>query len=791
MPAPRRPRQPSRPQRPAPAPPVIPLGIILREHDTWRRSLPGKPTRGALRDHWQKQDAKQGQRPDYALWRELNSSEAPPQKRQDTADLAQKALRASDPAIQWAALCLLPDLMESPVLVPAKKDTLLATLRQRLITDRHPLTSLTSAPQASALLLWIARSFLDNGSSQLWPDLLALLQKAQPDWKPGRKLDLSFWDTDPPWPLSKAQIARRLAMVIHRLVRQQTRLSKEAARELVPWHLTAWTLLRDARAPQSPSRPVEIEVLLDAATTTRLSGDADAYARLTALAMHLLPQPVPEALKHRCKVASWHLSETGFTRPDFAQVSLDDLPFPGDPPASDNGKAATEQYLDEADLHHHHLTSEVQNDPEWEVLRKAGVVLHHPLAALTWIARKAQAYALKKQTELLQAAASLATRHQRLTTLARLLPHLPASADTVNPYAQTLRQSQRRMPFLRDHEQWQEWTRGLRLAWAKLETASLQDAEHIFFLHETLLDREVTLSRCLPSELRILGLRHLHSRRQPSPLVQELAAEPRQMQQLEHQRQVELWSVATELRERAEISNQVWISLVMRGERAQGRYSLIVQGPAGRVIQQDRLRSSPEGIEWTPLFETLQRAIAEANPAAERLVIALDPALMDDSWTDRFQQAGLKKPLHFIPSWEWAFRVLRESPATSAPSEWLWPASTTPASIPGKPLPASTCVLLPTADLCDANTRWNRQVSPDAEASEESPLRSIYLGACGSLISGIPVHRGPLKNDLVRLCLAQNTRTFIAPPKALTEDERASFQDSAPNPPEGWLHFGL
>lgn len=800
MPDPRRPRPHSKPKRPTapPTPPLIPLGVVLREHEAWRRSLSGKPTRGTLRDHFQKLDAKHAQRPDYALWRELNSTDSAPAKRQDPAALAQRALRAPDPLVQWAALCLLPDLQDSPALTltPGQRDIVLTALRQRLVTDRQPLAPLASAPQASALLLWMGRSFIEPESPRLWPDLLALLQKSQPDWKPGRKLDLAFWETDPPWPLSHGQISRRLALVIHHLVRQQTRLLKDTTRDLAPWHLSAWMLLRDLRPPQNPARPVEIEVLLDAATTARLAGDPEAYARLTALALQLLPHPLSPALKHRCAVTSWHLREAGFTVPDFARTAFDDLPFPGDAPTSEGGQLAARHYLDETDLHHHHLMAEVQSDAEWDLLRKAGIVLHHPLAALTWIARKAQSYALKKQTDLLQAAASLARRHHRLITLARLLPHLPASAETVLSYAQTLRQGQRRMPFLHDHELWQECTRGLRLAWARIESPTAFDAEQLFFLHETLLDREVTLSRSLPQDLRVLGLRHLHSRRQPSALVQELASDPRQMQQLEHQRQVELWSIATELRERSELAGQAWINLVMRGDPAQGRYSLIVQGPAGRVQHQDKLRTAETGLDWTPLFEVLQRAITEVNPAAESLLLALDPSLQDESWVTRFQTAGLKQHLRFIPSWEWAFRVLREPTVTTSPSPsaCLWPVSTTPAA-PVPAAPMSTSLLLPTADLCDANTRWNHSgmasaasaESTGAESEKQAPLRSIHLGAFRRIHSGIPTHAGPLKNDLVRLCLAQSTGAFIQPPRALTEAERATF----PNNPLPWTCHGV
>ncbi len=799
MPAPR-PKRPSQPQRSAT--PVVPLGALIQEHDRWRGSQPGKITRGALRDHWQKQDAQHGKRPDYALWREMHGAESPPQKRQDPVDLAIRALRENDPVIHWAALTLLPDLMEGPsLLVAAKKDTLFQSVRQRLGTGRQALALPSNNPHAGALVLWLARTWLNPDETSLWLVLQSLLQAARPEWKPGRKLDLDFWQGGLPWPLTLGQISRRLAMAIHRLVIHQTRTSTAGAAALAPWHQAAWMLLRDARPSQNQVRTAELEVLLAAATTARLAGDADQASRLTALALHLLPAQLPEAFQQRARVAAWTLSEAGLAAPPQLKVSLDELPFPGDPPASENGQAAARQYLDESDIFTAHLNAEVQNDPAWDVLRKAGIVLHHPLAALSWIARKAQSYALKKQHELLQAAATLASRHHRLTTLARLLPHLPPSADLVLRYAQTLRQSQRRMPFLRDQEIWQDWTRGLRLAWARLDPDALQDPEQLFFLHESLLDREVTLLRALPQELRIPALRHLHSRSQPSPLVQALVAEPRQMQQLEHQRQTELWSVAAEWRERPALATTVWASLAMRGEPTQGRYSLIVQGPAGRTVHQDRLKPNADastGMDITPLVDLLLRAVTETSPDATAVFLALDSALDGLPLPEGLRHARPGLSIHLIPSWEWAFRVMRETPALPPhPGDYLRaePPQAQPPTPPSSPLPPGTCVLLPTADSCDAGTRWTGPAKPDEESSAPgSPpalLRSLQIGAYHQIISAMPVKQGPLKQDLVRLSLGQCTRTFITPTAALTNDARVHFLESPFAPPPIWNHFGL
>ncbi|TDU80895.1 hypothetical protein EI77_00196 [Prosthecobacter fusiformis] len=787
-------RQPRKTQPPARnAAPIVPLGTIIQEHDRWRKTQPGKLGRGALRDHWQKLDAQHSQRPDYLLWRELQGTECPPQRKQDPVDLAVRALKSPEPAIHWAALALMPDVMQSPALASvARKNLLLDALRQWLGGGRQPRVPLTAAPQATALLLWLGRGFINPDDATLWSDLNALIQAAQSDWKLGRKPDLGFWESGLVWPLTQGQIARRLALAIHSLIQHQTAANPARTSDLAPWHFTAWMLLRDTRTAQNPARVIEIEVLLAAATTARLGGDADQAGRLAALALNLSPPNLPEPMQQSCRVAAWALAEAGLSVPPTLRVIYDELPFPGDPPASESGQTAARQYLDSKDAAHRQLMLEVENDPDWELLRKAGVVLHHPLAALSWIARKAQSYALKKQHDLLQSAATLATRHHRLTTLGRLLPHLPANAERVLNFAQSLRQSQRRMPFLRDHEIWQDWTRSLRTAWARLEPEAIQDPEQLFILHETLHDREVTLLRILPLELRLLSLRHLHGRKQPSSLVQTLATEPRHMQQLEHQRQVELWSVAAELRERPELVGTVWISLVFRGDPAQGRYSLIVQGPAGRVIHHDRLRTlqtTPAELDWTPLWSVLSNSVKEVNAEASHILAAVDPTMTELPWASRLRETGLEASISFIPSLEWAFRVMRETSAPTHPGEYLLPENTT-ATLPDKPLPNGTCVLLPTAPQCNAGTRWTSSANV-AEDEKPASQRSLQVGAHERILSAMPIVRGPLKEDLIRLCLANATRQFTAPDTALTEEQSAAFQAAPLSPPGDWLRYGV
>jgi len=785
MPAPRRPRTTQPPKRKEPA--LTPLGGLILEHERWLRSLPGKASRGALRDHWQKLDAQHSQRPDYLLWREIESTDSQPAKRHDVVDLTLRCLRAPEATIRWAALTLLPDIMERPsVLASPKYGALLQTLKEALNRE----SKIPATAPSETLIRWLALRFLEPAQASSWTELQALIQSTQTDWKLGRKIDLNFWDTDPPWPLSRPQMMRRLAMSIHRQVKAHTLENRSTAIDLAPWHLSAWMLLRDARPAHKPAGVIELETLLAAATTARLAEDLDQWGRLTALALNQLPAQLPEALIQRCRVAAWNLSETGLECPPLFKTIFDDLPFPGELPATEMGRTAAQQYLDESDIANLHLTDEVQNESTWEVLRQHPIVLHHPLAALSWVSRKAQAYALKKQQALLQAAATLATRHRRLTTLGRLLPHLPASADQVLDYARLIRENQRQMPFLRDQEIWLDWTRSLKAAWARLEPETIQDPEQVFLLHETLHDREVTLLRSLPHDLRVLALRHWHSRKHPSPLVHSLIADPRLMQQLEHQRQVELWSIATELRERADLASMVWLSLVMRGDPAQGRYSLIIQGPKGRVIHQDRLRANDKELDWGPLLEIISRAIPEVNPNATQLLAAIDPVIQELPWNTWLRQEGAITSISFIPSWEWAFRVLRESaPSSPYPGHWLAPETSkaeAPEGVFLQPLPPHTCVLLPSDKPCNADTRWLTLEAPDTP-----PQRSLQIGTYDRIISGSPFRPCTLKQDLVRLSLSHSTRSFSTPLHPLNEVESFAFNKAPLVNPETWIRFGL
>ncbi|HEY1084030.1 MAG TPA: hypothetical protein VGE29_17335 [Prosthecobacter sp.] len=765
MPAPRRPR-PSPNRNPTP-PPAVPLGQLVHEHEDRLRSLPGKPDKQTLRKLWQQLDTQHGQRPDYVLWRLLQDRGFPPAKRQDTADLMLRCLR-SDVSAQWTAVPLLPDLLEQTSLPANKRDAITAAARQRTVPGKQALSPLAKAPHSSALFLWIARSLTESESPGLLADLAMALGKALPDWKLGKRPDLSFWTAESTaWPVTQSWFARQLAESIVRVVKCQVAGGFQLpTAEQASWQLTAWMLLRDSHTGgqgQGSTRQRETELLLDAAAIVRATGDHPQAARLTALALHLVPERMSDSLQQRCRVAAWHLMEAGLVSSTTSQPAFDELPFPGEPAASEAGKAAARQYLDEADPAQPFLVKEVAEAPEWAVLRQAGLSLQHPLAALSWIARKAQSYALKKQWDLLNATLQLAIRHGRLTTWGRLLPHLPPTADALLQYVATIRTSQRRMPFLRNALIWKDWTRHLRAAWGRLpESEAALDAEQAFLLHETLLDRETTLQRCLPANLRLESLRHWHSRHQPSRLVLTLADSLREFQHLEHQRQIELWSLASEWKERAALANQVWISLVLRGTPDQGRYSLIIQGPAGRVIEQERIRMPAPGVptsNWQPLWERMVQITGQMGAETPAVVLALDEQLESESWLAGLQAAGMTLPVYLIPSWEWAFRVMREPAGASLPGERFKADQAPDSTPPSAPLPAGTALLTVGNKPADTRTRWNRASTEDA-VSPPVQVRSLALGAYDCIISQGEVLRGEFKDDLIRLCLAQFTRQF-------------------------------
>lgn len=598
------------------------------EHETWRKAQPGKPGRSALRAYWKPVDARHGLRPDYLLWRHLHAADCPPEKTQNAVELAAQALRLKEPVQVLPVIALVAGW-----LLGGRTGEAAGRLRPvlREAVKRHD--AALRADLGAELVRLLAGRVLEESSPQAWREAwLALCQRIEPSWKPGRDLVLP----QPRWVPVPPRVWTRW------LVTAMTSAGGGAA-----WARMTWRLQRSLRPEGALIRPEEWELLMQAACQARAEAKFPEAVRLTALALHLLPDRAPDALRQRAQVAAWFLTEAGVESPVTMRVNLDELPFPGDPPSSDKGREAARAFLDEEDVSRVSLQAEVETDPDWQVLRSAGVVLHHPLAALGWIGRRAQSYALKKQHDLLRAAARLSMRHHSLGTLARIRAEFPESAEEMMNLARALRDSQRLMPVLRDRVAWQRCAECLRLAWGRLEEGAIEDEEALFFLHETLLDREATLAGCLPEELRTLAARHPAAERRPSELIQALDADPRWMQSTEHQRAVELWSVAAELRSRESMAEEVWISLVFRGEAGGGRYSWIVQSSSGRRTGRGRLRS-PE--EQPALIAELVEAARAVCPELRRLRVAANLPIA--GWPPELEVTS-------APSWEAAFRELR------------------------------------------------------------------------------------------------------------------------------------
>lgn len=746
----------------------------MQEYEDWKRPQNGKPSRAALRDYWRGQEATHGTRPDYQIWRHTQCPDSPPEKRQNLGQLILRGLQAKDALILWATLSLMPSLLMS------EDECIRDEKVMRALDEKLNLTPLPTSPLSSALVLWLCRAALAGNPAGLLQDLQALLVNARPEWKCGRSIDLSFLKEEAWLPLTHKASLRLIVAVMTKLIHLLTHdpaLTQSQLAEISPWGLSTWQLLRDTRPPQSATPIIELEVLLNAAATMRCAGLLAESSRMTCLALHLLPERAPDAFVQRCKVAAWSLAEAGLAIPKALSVCLDDLPFPGEPPQSEKAKEISRLFSDDEDVFQSRLAREIIEDPDWQRLKAAGVVLTHPLAALAWIGKKAQSYALKKQHDLLQAASRLALRHQCLVTLGRILAEWPESAEKIISYANALRQSQRRMPVLRDFNSWQTCTQSLRTAWGKLETDAIRDEETLFTLHETLLDRDVTLTRCLPAELRILALRHLHGRRSPSHLVQALQADPRLMQQLEHKSAIELWSISAELRERPELSKSLWISVILKGDATCGKYSWIVQGSAGRLMKQGRLRpaAAGESPDQTVLIQEIAEAAKQLSADSEWLLLAVDSSLTDLPWQSQFIQAGLSARASFIPSWEWAFRTLRETDTGAVAFEALVPEATTvqftATTITGPLIQA--CLLLPGRDGADASTRWT--VSGRADEPENT-RRSMNIGRHPMIFSEVPLSSVTFDQDLTRLSLAQASRLVLSASRPLTTAEREAFE---------------
>lgn len=802
------PRRPQPAKQPAPA---LPLASLLAACPELRRAPAGGGGKNAggsgggarealPREFWKSLDARHAARPDFLLWRVvLSGGPAPAGAREDAAGLALRALRAPEGVVAAAALEMLPALRLEK-LPPARRAELAAAAARLRARPGHELAH------------WLARSVLLEKSPALAAEMLAGLADvlAFPNGKPGRvdtavlfpsaesvrssKSEAPPSSEPPAAPLvPAAKKTRWLAAEIQAWARAAA-MQEPPLPLLLEWCLCAWMLLRDARLEHAPARPEEVAALLDAAGAARLAGAAAEAARLAALALHLLPQRAPEPLRQRAQAAAWAVAEAGLAVPEEVRACLEELPFPGENPDTPKGREVEALFHDAADAARLRLRESAAVDADWAALREAGVALRHPLAALAWVARKAQSHQVKKQHALLEAAARLAERHHCLHSLGKLRAQHPGAPEQVPALARALREGLRQMPFLRDAAAWARMTAHLRAAWGRLEPDALRDEEEIFFLHETLLDREVTTLRRLGAASRRGALRHLHGRKRPAPHVLELAAEPKLLRQLEHQRRFELWELPALLRERAALAGSVWISLVSLGEPGGGSYSLLVQGREERRHIMGRLRAEAEGgVDAASVLDTLAGAVRAVAPEAELAFLAADELWLGLDWHALWQSAGLELRTALIPGWEWAFRVLREGVDEPPAPAFLLPENALPPEaapvLPAGPELAHACVLLPGAEPANAAARWLRLPLTEGER----PLRSLALGAFPVVASLAPLSRGALRDDLARLCLAQSARRLLAPVRALTAEEVARALsviagDGAGVPLESRLH---
>lgn len=621
-------------------PHVVALRLLVAECEAALAALGEKPESGAARAFWCDWDAQHGVRADFVLWRRLRGLALFRGRLTEVVEPALRALRSVEAEVRWGALSLLPAIPFG-----ARAGELAEGVRAALRSEPP-----AKAPQSVAWVRWLAGAWLGHDAAAVLEEGRVLFERLSPGWKPGRPLDLPVLRSENWLPVAPSLARRWAASALSRLVREG-RVEKAGA-----WTLTAWQLLRDARPADAGAGVAEVEMLLNAAGWARAEGRPMESARLAVLALHLAPERGSDRLWRRCRVAAWAVAEAGLKVPERWGARLDAMPFPGDPPQSERGREAAAWFDDLDDPACESLRRQVEAEPDWQVLRDAGMATHHPLPMLAWVARKAQAHAVKKQHDLLAAAARLALRHHCLVSAAKLLAVRPGEAAVVVELARQWRAGWRQMPVLRDEATWREAAEWLRAAWGRLETQAIADEETLFFLHETFCDRALTTRLRLPEALKT---------EDEAEMAHCLRAEPRLLASLEHQRAVELWEVR-ELTRREDMAGVVWVSVAGMGEAASGRFSvLLLKGGDVRTLH---LRLERGGAEaWLgSLRGAVEEAVREAagEGGVQAGVLSLDTFLPATGWNG----------LWVVPSWESVFRLLRERSlpeVLSAPPCWM------------------------------------------------------------------------------------------------------------------------
>ena len=146
-----------------------------------------------------------------------------------------------------------------------------------------------------------------------------------PGWRLGRPLSLALQNAELLLPIRPSLVASTTAKCLREVLVDQPALAE--------WKLVVWQWLSASRrAGQLPDEE-EVMALLDAAQSSRLAGDRVQWVRLLALGVQLAPAVVrPSAVAmQRFKAAAWTLAEAGLELPEAFRVSLEELPFPGDP----------------------------------------------------------------------------------------------------------------------------------------------------------------------------------------------------------------------------------------------------------------------------------------------------------------------------------------------------------------------------------------------------------------------------------------------------------------------------
>lgn len=767
-----------RPQPPRHSPsrqraPLHPLGQIAK---SLRAPAEGTPNRAERIELWRRSDREQGERPDYLLWRHLLCRECPPEKRRDVVELALGALRARDPQIHWAAVGLviaavLHDGGRS-VLRDEQKQKVRAALRSSLAEQRE---TLKHSPLSLALLRWWASIALADApsSASMMPQFQSLIAEMNPGWRLGRPFSLTAIESELLLPLRSTLVAHTTVKCL-KLVLDGWPMdaSRPALQPLAEWKLVLCQMQGFSRLSGSPVDEGEPLALLGASQAARLAGDVVQSARLAALALQgaaALPK-MSDSVQQRFKVSAWLVAEAGLELPPRFHVRLDDLPFPGDPPSTPAGQETVRLFEDPDDISRAALRAEVEQDSSWREIADAGQSLHHPLAALAWMGKRARSIAMKKSTTFLETAVRLALRHGCLGTAARLLQECPRP-DLLLDAAKAMRENLRRMPFLRDAETWSEWASLLGQVWGRLETDAISEAEDLFLLHEILADRPATAVRSLPPDLRMLTLRHPWGRR-PSRLTQALTADVGLLRSLEHQRPLEHWSLAADARTRPDLAKTAWISVVTRGDPTAWKYSVLAIGPQGQVARRDRLGSSAnESAYLEAIAAVIAESVAQVCPEAEWLLISQDETMRSAHWPSLFRVLGIRAVPSLIPSWEWASRVIIKS--ASEPTEVAAEVMTTGENaspsdciISWTSSHPSGCALISNGEV-SVSTKWTAFNSGAETGTAQK--RSTHIGLHPLVVATAPCH------DLVRAFLSQSTLCFIEARSSLAEPDALYF----------------